>query len=412
MKKLFNIISLLVFPLVLGAQNISYQQYMQSVAEKNIDYLAEKYHVDIAVANLKAAKVFNDPELSVDYGNNQDWFMEMGQSLEMGLSYDLDLAGVRRARIRSAMSEKEMAEASVAAFLSNLRLEAATAWVEAWSLRESVKVLEASVEDMMQIAKSDSIRLSVGDIGRIDAAQSRLEALTLNGELMALKAEYMNALRTLSLFCGGEPVTGLADDSLPQGNVHPSDGDLYEMAELNRADLKAAELSKRLSGDNLAMVKASRAFEMGLSLGYSYNTEVRNEIAPAPQFNGLSVGVTIPLKFSSLNRGELNAARSELLQSEKYYESARLQVQNEVAQALNSLEAAQLILEQFDSMMLDDAKDIVESRKIGYLRGESSLLEMLSAQQTFRDTMQAYIDASANCCLMQLGLDYAVGAGR
>ena len=72
---------------------------------------------------------------------------------------------------------------------------------------------------------------------------------------------------------------------------------------------------------------------MGINLGYSYNTEVRNEIAPAPRFNGLTVGVSIPLKFSSFNKGEVNAARAEVRQNAYYLEAARQKVRSEAIQA-------------------------------------------------------------------------------
>ncbi len=416
MKKIFNSIFWALLPMAwsmlawsLQAQTTTHEQYMQTVVEKNVSYLAEKYNVDIATANLQAAKVFNDPELSVEYGNNQDWYMQMGQSLDLGLSYDLDLGGVRRARIRTAKTEKEMAEVSIAAYLSNLRLEAAQAWSEAWTLQQSCKVLEESVEDMMQIAKSDSIRLSVGDIGRTDAMQSKLEAQTLEGELIALKAEYANALMALSFMCGGAPVTALADENLPQRLLPYTEEEVCRLAETNRADLKEAELSHTLSENNLKLVKASRRMEMNLSLGYSYNTEVRNEIAPAPKFNGLSVGVAIPLKFSNLNRGERRAAESQVYQSQKYYEAALMQVHMEAAQAYNAARAATEVLRKYNDNMLKDAREIVESRKVGYQKGETSLIELLAAQQTYRDVMQAYIEACSNEYLCQAQLTFAMG---
>lgn len=401
--------SMPMLTMTVQAQTMTYDQYMQSVVEKNVSYLAEKYNIDIATANLQAAKVFNDPELSVEYGNNQDWYMQMGQSLDLGLSYDLDLGGVRRARIRSAKTEREIAEASVAAYLSNLRMEAAEAWAEAWKLQQNCQVLEASVNDMMQIAKSDSIRLSVGDIGRTDAMQSNLEAQTLEGELIALQADYRNALMVLSFMCGGEPVTGVTDEQLPQHFIPYTEDEICRLAEANRADLKEAELSHTLSENNLKLVRASRRMEMNLSLGYSYNTEVRNEIAPAPKFNGLSVGVAIPLKFSNFNRGERRAAENEVYQAQKYYEAARMQVLMEASQAYNAARAATQVLRKYDETMLQDAKDIVESRKIGYQKGETSLIELLAAQQTYRDVMQAYIEACCNQYICQSQLAFAIG---
>ena len=394
MKKTISIGVLALAVISVMAQPMTYDRYYNLVAEKNVLYIAEKYNIDKATASVEAAKVFNDPELSVSYGNNQDWDLKMGQSVEIEMSLNPDFAGVRRARIAVAQNEKDITAASVSAYLANLRLEAAEVWAEAWRLRESCAVLEESVNGMIQIARSDSLRLIVGDIGRSDALQSRLEAQTMKGELRKIQAEYLNALDAVSLFCGGEPVSSLEGD-LPSVGLLPAEPEIIALAEANRADLKAAELSKTLSEKNLKLVRASRAFEMGINLGYSHNAEVRNEIAPAPRFNGLTVGISIPLKFSSLNKGEINAAKYEIRQSEYYLKAARQKVRSEVIQAYNSLMAAIAVKNQYNESILEDAQNILESRKTGYLKGESSLIELLSAQQTYLDVMGAYIEA---CC--------------
>lgn len=409
-SKLFIISVLLVcFSAASYAQELTYNQFIKLVAEKNAAYLAEKYNVDIATANVQAAKVFNDPELSVGYGNNEDWSLQMGQSVEVELSYNINFGGVRRARINAANSEKEVTEASVNAYLCNLRSEAGQAWAEAWRLRESCKVLEANVIDMEKIAQGDSIRLSVGDLGRTDAMQSKLEAQTLRHELIALEAEYMNALLNLSYLIGGEKVEGIADQGLPTSSNTYTEPGIYQTAEANRADLRAAELSQVLSENNMKLVKASRAMELGLSLGYSWNKEVRNEIAPAPKFNGFSIGFSVPLKFSNSNKGELNAARQAIMQSQQALLSARQQVHMEVAQAFNNYKTSKKVMEQYNGSILQDAKEILESRKIGYQSGENSLIEVITAQQSYQEVMQAYIDAASQCYVSEIQLIQAIG---
>ncbi len=408
MKKTISIGVLVLAVVSAMAQPMTYERYYNLVAEKNVLYIAEKFNIDKATASVEAAKVFNDPELSVSYGNNQDWDLQMGQSVEMEMSLNPDLAGTRRARIAVAQSEKDIIEASVSAYLANLRLEAAEVWADAWRLRENCAVLEESVNGMIQIARSDSLRLLVGDIGRSDALQSRLEAQTMKGELLKMRAEYLNALEAVSLFCGGEPVSSL-EGELPGIGLLPAESEIIAMAESNRAELKAAELSKTLSENNLKLVRASRAFEMGINLGYSYNTEVRNEIAPAPRFNGLTVGISIPLKFSSLNKGEINAAQSEIRQSGYYLEAARQKVRSEVIRAYNSLMAAITVKDQYKGSILEDAHSILDSRRTGYLKGESSLMELLSAQQTYLDVIQAYTEACRYSFVCKAQLEQASG---
>ena len=93
MKKYICSLALLALPMVVGAQTLDYRQYMQAVARDNTALMAEKYNVEIAAANLQAAKVFNDPELSVAYTDNEDNTLMMGRSYEAGLSYGFSLGG-------------------------------------------------------------------------------------------------------------------------------------------------------------------------------------------------------------------------------------------------------------------------------------------------------------------------------
>lgn len=412
MKKIFKAILLLLVSATtsqMAAQSITFNQYIKTVAEKNSAYLAEKYNVDIASANLQAARVFNDPELSVTYGNNEDWSMQMGQSVEVELSYSFNLGGLRRARINAASSEKEVTQAALDAYFCNLRAEACQAWAEAWRLKESCKMLRETADEMKRIAQADALRLSVGDIGSTDAMQSKLEAQALEQDLRNLEAEYANALLDLEHLMGGEKITDIADATLPESARSYNEEEALNLAEENRADLREVELSQQLSANNLKLVQASRAMELGISLGYSWNSEVRNEIAPAPKFNGFSIGISIPLKFSNTNKGEKLAAQYALDQSKQMYEAARQQVRKEVSQAYRTFTASDMAQKQFSDNMLADARTILDSRKVGYQSGDSGLVELLAAQQSYRDIMQKYIDVCAQRYISEVILQQAMG---
>lgn len=407
MKKLFSLYAVLLLCVPLAAQD--FNDYLKAVEQHNAAYTAERYSVDIAEALTAAARVFNDPTLSVEYGNNQDWSLQMGQSVDAGLSYAFSLGNVRRARIRVARSEEEITRAALDDWFCQLKAEATLAWLRAQEARSLLEVRRSSWEGMQQVAESDSLRAVLGDGSPVDARQSRIEARALRGEYLSAEAEYANALNTLSLYAGGMLFPEVPDDeiipALPQGDIQ----EMLAIALEHRADLRAAELSRTLSERNLALVKASRAPEIELSAGYSYNTEVRNEIAPAPQFHGLSVGVAIPLKFSRLNRGERLAAERSVLQAEAAYEAAQQQIVSEVQQALVSWQAARRVAQECSGTMLQDAASILESRRTAYLQGDSSLLDYLMAVRVYNDTAEQCIAARTGLSAAAAGLVRALG---
>lgn len=66
-------------------------------------------------------------------------------------------------------------------------------------------------------------------------------------------------------------------------------------------------------------------------------------------------------------------------------------------------------MKEYDSTMLGKARSILESRREGYLKGESSLLELLTAQKTYNDVMQTYIEACTNCYISEVHMKHAIG---
>jgi len=386
-----------------------YSEYMNAVERHNAAYLAERYNMGIAEALTAASRVFNDPTLSVEYGNNQDWSLQMGQSVEIGLSYLINLGNVRRARINVARSEEEITRAAMDDWFRNLKADATIAWVNAQKARALKETKRSSYESMLKVADSDSIRAALGDGSRIDARQSRIESKALYADYLAADAEYANALHTLTLYAGGLSFSDVPDEDILL--VIPSNS-LQEMVELaleNRADLRSAELSRTLSERNLALVKASRAPEIELNAGYSYNKEVRNEIAPAPTYHGLTVGVSFPLKFSRLNRGERLAAERSVKQAEAAYEAAKQQIVSEVQQALVSWQSATKVAQECSATMMEDAAAILENRRTAYLQGDSSLLDFLLSVRVYNDTAEQCIEAKCGLTIATAELLRALG---
>lgn len=401
---------LLLWGAALQAQEIGYEDFMRQVAERNAGYLAEKYNVEIAVANAQAAKVFNDPELSFGYSNNQDWSMQMGQSYETEISYTMYLGNIRGARMKVSMTEQQIAEKAAADYLCNLKAEAATAYAEAWCAAAKERIMYDAYSNMLKIAAGDSLRLSEGEVNATDALQSAMEAKRMRNDWLSSVSEARNAFTKLSSYAGGIPVDGV-QDMLPgvTSTAGKSLSQLQEIALDNRCDLHIAMLSKQLSENNLKLVRASRSMEISLNAGYSYNTEVRNEIAPAPKFHGFSAGVSVPLKFSSANRGEVNAARAAVLQSEKALAAAELQIRTEVSMAYESYMTAENILDTYESSISEDAKTILENRIFGYKSGDSRLFELLEAQRAYDEVLISFMEAQRDVFVSYAELCRATG---
>jgi Outer membrane protein len=390
---------------------LTFNEYINNVRNSNISYLAEKYNVDIAEANIKAAKVFSDPELSVSYTNNQNWNLQMGYGVDAELSYTLELGGKRKARMQIAKSEKEMTDALLEDYFQNLRADATTAYLTAIKQHNLYEIQKASYIQMLELARADSIRFHVGEITEVDARQSKLEAATMLNDVHSSESDFQEIMVQLLLFQGDKSMI-LPDSIAGVLNYHKREFDLQSlitMAQNNRADLQAALKSRELSQNNLRLAKANRAIDLGLSIGGSYSSEVRNEIAPAPTFRGVTAGISIPLKFSNTNKGELRAAQMAAEQSEKQYEAIELQISSEVMQIFNRYEITCRQVEHFNTGLLHEAETILQKKRYSYEKGETSILEVLNAQRTFNDVQVNYYETLYNCACALVELERVCG---
>ncbi|MDR1154704.1 MAG: TolC family protein [Bacteroidales bacterium] len=407
----------LLFPAALSAQTVEtanmpdYARFMENVKESNIDYMVEKYNVDIAQARVQAARVFPDPGLSLGATDNQERKLRMGYSLEAGLDYNLELGGKRQARMFLAQSEAGLSEALLLNFFRNLRADATLAYLTALYQKQLLGVQRMSYRQMAGLARADSIRCSLGEIGDIDARQSKLEAGMMWNDVVKSEAELQNMLAHLCW------LQGSAQTTLPDSvaGVLSYFKRVFELPALIaaaqdcRADLQAALRSKEVSERNLRLAKANRAVDLGLSFGVSRNARVRNEIAPAPAFTAVTVGVNIPLKFSNMNRGEVRAGQLAVEQSEAGYRAVEIQIQAEVIQAYNLYAAACRQVENFNSGHLTDAATILQKKIYSYERGETNLLEVLHAQRTFNDVQEKYYETLYGCAAALVELERASG---
>ena len=390
---------------------LSLKQYLASVAKGNLSYAAQQYNVGIAEAELRASKVFPDPELSLSYSNNQDRTLMMGQSVGSSISYPFSLGNKRGAAVALAKSAYEQSQSALDAFYHSLRADATLAFVNAVHSQEALALQTDSYQQLRKLADADSIRLTVGEIMEIDAQQSALEAKAQLGQLFQAQDDWNASRVALTRLLGAS----VADTTvLPLGADAPwnrtfSLDDLTQRALAQRPDLKVAAQEQEVAQAKLRQLKADRAFEFSLEAGYSHNVEVRNQTAPAPAFSTYSAGITIPLKFSSINRSAIRLGKLSVAQSEVAYRDMQHQVVAEIATAYAAYRTAQSQLEHYSSGIVDRADKILQGRIYAYQRGQSTLMEVLGAQRSYNDIRMGYADARLRYATTLVELERAAG---
>jgi cobalt-zinc-cadmium efflux system outer membrane protein len=417
-KKLFvNIIIILVLELqIISAQtgipfkhyDIDYKDYINLVRTKNLEYAAEKLNINISEASIVAAKIFQDPYFSIDF--IQD--MEGGSRIDNGFSSELtktiDLGGERKARIDLTRSEKELTSALLADYFRHLQADATLIYLEGMKHKQLYMVSYDSYQTMKKLYEADSIRLRLGSIMQIDAIQSKLEAGILLNDLTHSIAEWKNSLTDISLMTGTSKIDTLY---LPSSHLHNVMREflldsLIIAALNNRADLQAAMYNKVASQKALRLTKKERNTDIDLKIGYA---DFYMADGVSPKATALTAGIAIPLKFSSLNKGEITIAELKVQQAEELFKQAELQIRSEIIQAWEMYQSYCRQVQNFKDGLLGNAENVRKGKIYSYQRGETSLLEVLNAQRTYNDIQITYYETLFNQAAALIELEKAAG---
>jgi outer membrane protein, heavy metal efflux system len=385
--------------------------YLENVRKGNLGYIASQMNVSISKAELAASRVFPDPEISVAYTDNQDSKLMMGKSVDAAISLPLNLGNKRGAGIALSKTQYELSELLLESYFQNLRAEAARAYYAAVRDKRLNSLVHETYEQMHKLSYADSLRLSTGEGSRIDAMQTDVEARSQLSQLYQSYSDMHNSFIEMVRLEGkrANDTIDYPSDNFPAAGINFDIADLTSGALKKRADLLAALKNNEVAENNIRLVKAVRAPDINLQAGYSYNSASYNEIAPAPKYNSVMAGISIPLKFSSLNRGAVRAAEYAAEQSEKIRKETEMQIISEVVMAFNNFEAQKQKINLYLSGIVSDAQKILDGRIYSYQRGETGLVEVLTARKNYIELQKNYIFALYDYASALIDLELASG---
>ena len=392
-------------------KTIDFETYINLVVSNNLSFAAEKFNVDIAKENVKSAHSFPDPELSFEGTDNGERRIKMGYEFAASLDWTLELGGKRKARIELAKSESEVSKSLLEDFFRNLRAEATLQYLVALRNERLYNSQLEAYNNMREIARADSLRYNFGEISEVTARQSKLEARTIFNSVLEAESECQNSLLDLMMLVNKQPTDTILKPIGDFGKFNRDFllQDLVITAQNNRSDFLAALQNKSVAKRLIDLERANRKIDLGLSVGVEYASYVRNVVAPTPSHTPVSVGISIPLKFSNKHNSELRIAKFNQQQIEYEYAQIENQIEIEVTQAFRQYNSMRRQLLAFNDGILEEAKSILDGRVYSYKRGENSLLEVLDAQRTYNEIQQNYHDTLFKTAAALVELEKSAG---
>lgn len=418
---LLSLSACLVAQDALPARSMTLPEFVERVLKSNLDGAAARFNVTSAEAQVSINRLFPDPQLTSGISSKELYGPSKPASptqYTVGLAWTLELGGKRAARIAVAQTGVKKAQADLETFLSDLRLSAINAFVDATKARLVLERKQKTRDGFREVVRLNDIRFKAGDLGGVELAQSRVEAQRFEGEVYGAEADLKSAEAALAplLNLDRSPVLP-AGDLDAEARVFALD-DLLASALKKRTDLVAVRSALDVAENEMRLAEANRWVDLGLSLGinhtppvYASGLDVGGSPFPAPanMSNSMSATLSIPIPFSRRQKGELVQASAARSQARLQIQSLEQKTRADVASAIAQYEAASRQLQSYKGGILLDADKVLDGLQFSYKRGNASLLELIQAQRTTNEVYLAYFDALGNHTKALAALDRVSG---
>ena len=337
------------------------------------------------------------------------------------LEFDLPIEtnGKRSKRIRTADAQLEASEAQVLDAVRQQMFQMKSAYYSAVLARENTKVATEVLDSVDNTEKLIKRQVAGGNIPESQLITFQANRIQFEQALVSAQLSYEQSIRDLLNYLGATPadVAGAAGavavpDAKPRGL---SAVDLS--GELTAPPLTVALEELRQKADErpdvVAAQRAVESAERSLNVaraGRSPDITVGTQFARVGADNTGGMTFSVPLPVFNNKEGEIAAAEALIQSARTQLKQLHLQALTDIDKAFRAYQLNQDVMKLYDDSALAKARESLEIAEKAYERGGTSLLEVLDARRTFRQTSVARDQARFNVRQSLLQLELATGS--
>ncbi len=372
-----------------NAQTLSLQRALQVARENNPFLKSQALNIAVAQSDVMTAQLRPNPVL-----NNQSLQLVKPSHFEAGtgwvngnnmqtwwqLTKTFQIAGLRGNKIAVAQKNVSLSEKTFREAERNLFLEVGLKWLDVWGLQKQLEILRQAQNNTDSLVAINRLRLKNQVITETDLIRAELLNDQYTVEIKSVSQDYQNELINIRTLLGEKTeVTIDTSDRFALFEDRFNIDSLLALSVENRPDVLALKSLVEVSDANIKLQK-SQAYPQP-ELGLIYN--------PQNTIPYLGVYATIELPFFSRNQGEIQKSGIIKRQAEQDLAASQVLVNTEVTTAQRSYLTSKANVQEFDQLLLK-ADRILSSVRYSYLRGGTTIIDLLEAQRGWLETREQY----------------------
>ncbi len=267
-----------------------------------------------------------------------------------------------------------------------IRTEIEKAYYNVLSKKEQLNLVRQHIKLAQQFLDKAQIRFNTGKAPFLEVSRARLTLANVENELSVAKSDFQTALSDLNtLLALPDNVTAIPSDTLDYKMLSLNETDLTKQALASHPELKVAKLTEKMAGQDLNLAKGS----------YLPNIEGSyfSQKIGGSKFNGVGLGLSIPLWFPANQRGKV-------MQSKGYLEAAQYRTRDQeiilksaIKSTFAQVVAAREQVEKYLGDLLEQTQSVYDMTLRSYEEGKVDYLKVLDAQQLLIENNKRFIDA-------------------
>jgi cobalt-zinc-cadmium efflux system outer membrane protein len=377
---------------------LSLQDAELSFLKNNFELLAAKYQINEADAAIIQAKLWDNPNLSIDkeaYNKPSNKWFSVPQTGEFAISFQqlIYLAGKRNKRINIEKFNSQIARYQFYDLMRTLRYELRTSFFDLYFLQQSLLVYDRELTALKTLVDAYTSEYQKGNIPFKELARLQALQFNLQNEKIDIFKHVNEKQNNLVLLTGdtlSRPVKPVPD-LLALDKVNPallSLSQLIDSGLTNRFDLQITDIQIQLEQTNLGLQKAMRIPD--LTIGANYDRAG----SYIPNYNSVSLSIDLP--FWNRNQGNIKIAEIKIEESKTLKNQKELEVKNDIKKAyMELMEADKLYkssMQKFDS----NYDKLFDGIITAYQRHSISLLEFIDYYEAYKNSKSEYYQLQNN----------------
>ena len=370
-------------------QSITLSDAVSIFLNKNFQLIAARYDIDTAEAEKLTARLRPNPDVSVGFSGlplNLSGNLLTEQQYSYSIAQIFELGGKRSKRIDVANANSDVARAQFEMTVWQLTNDLKKKFFTVILNQSLLNLAEENEKTFAETVRHTEELVKAGELAGLDLTRLEVEKLTFDTDLANAQRAYEVALRDLRVTLGGD---SRAMEINPMGTLDPQGydfqfADLRDKALAARPDLKAAKLAERAADASIRLQDAQKIPDVNLGAGIT-------QVPGGGSNYTFGVGVSLPIH--DRNQGERARARIEREKALNQEALITNQIIGDVDKAFVAFQMEKRRVDLYRTGVLTKVTDIQNLTEYSLKAGESSILDLLDAIRTRRDTLAAFYQA-------------------